>query len=51
MSPETSTRNATIHAAYLSFDNLEELADATSGWEFDWRQLDRGPLKASLLQA
>jgi AraC family ethanolamine operon transcriptional activator len=51
MSPGISTRNATIHAAYLSFDNLEELADATSGWEFDWRQLDRGPLKASLLQA
>jgi len=51
MSPGKSTRNVTIHAAYLSFDSLEELADATSGWEFDWRQLDRGPLEASLLQA
>jgi len=50
MSPGTSTHHATIHAATLGFDCLEELADATSGWEFDWRQLDRGSLKARLLQ-
>jgi len=50
MNPGTSSRNATIHAAYLGCDSLEELAEATSGWEFDWRQLDRGSLKARLLQ-
>jgi AraC-like DNA-binding protein len=50
MSLELSTRSETIHVGRLDCKSLEELADATSGWEFDWRQLDRGPLRANLLQ-
>jgi AraC-like DNA-binding protein len=50
MSLEISTRSETVHAGRLDCKSLEELADATSGWEFDWRQLDRGPLRANLLQ-
>jgi len=50
MSLGLSTRSETIHAGRLDCESLEELADATSGWEFDWRQLDRGPLRANLLQ-
>ena len=50
MKPRASSRNATIHAAYQDCDSLEEFAEATSGWEFDWQQLDRGPFKARLLQ-
>ena len=50
MSPGTSTHNATIHAAYLSCNSFEEFADASSGWELDWRQLDRGPFEAQVMQ-
>ena len=50
MSPGTSTHNATIHAAYLSCNSFEEFADASSGWELDWRQLDRGPFEAQVVQ-
>jgi len=50
MSPGTSNRNATIHAAHQDCDSLEDFADATSGWELDWQQLDRGPFKARVLQ-
>ena len=50
MSPGTSTRNETIYARRLGCESMEELAEATRGWEFGWRQLDRGPLSADLLQ-
>ncbi len=50
MSPGTSTHHATIQAAYMGCNNYEEFVDASSGWELDWRQLDRGPLEARVLQ-
>jgi len=46
----TSTHDAAIHVAHLGCDSLDEFEEATSGWDFDWRQLDRGPLNASVLQ-
>jgi AraC-like DNA-binding protein len=46
----TSTHDAAIHAAQLSCNSFDEFAEATSGWALDWRQLDRGPLSARLLQ-
>jgi AraC-like DNA-binding protein len=46
----TSTHDAAIHVANFGCDSLDEFAEATSGWDFDWRQLDRGPLSARLLQ-
>ena len=45
-----STHDATIHVAHLDCDSFEEFAEATSGWALDWRQLDRGPLRANLKQ-
>ena len=44
------TRDATIQIAHLSCNSFDEFAEATSGWSLDWRQLDRGPLSARLLQ-
>ena len=46
----TSAHDAAIHVAYVSCEGFDELAEATSGWDFNWRQLDRGPLSAQLLQ-
>ena len=46
----TSTHDAAIHVAQLSCNSFGEFAEATSGWALDWRQLDRGPLSARLLQ-
>jgi AraC family ethanolamine operon transcriptional activator len=46
----TSTHDATTHVAHLDCDSFDEFAEATSGWALDWRQLDRGPLRASLTQ-
>ena len=46
----SSTHDATIHVAHLDCESFEEFAEATSGWALDWRQLDRGPLRASLMQ-
>ena len=45
-----STHDATIHVTHLNCNSFGEFAEATSGWDFDWRQLDRGPLSARLLQ-
>ena len=39
-----------IHAAQLRFGSFDDFAEATRGWDLDWRQLDRGRLKADLLQ-
>ena len=38
-----------IHAAQLRFGSFDDFAEATRGWDLDWRQLDRGRLKAELL--
>lgn len=32
------------------FDDFEEFREAAGGWDLDWRQLDRGPLEASLVE-
>jgi len=39
-----------IHAAHFRFGSFDDFAEATSGWDLDWRQLDRGRLRADLLQ-
>ena len=39
-----------IHAAHFRFGSFDDFAEATSGWDLDWRQLDRGRLKADLLR-
>ena len=44
------THDAAIRVAQLSCNSFGEFAEATSGWTLDWRQLDRGPLMARLLQ-
>ena len=46
----TSTHDAAVHVAQLSCNSFGEFEEATSGWALDWRQLDRGPLSARLLQ-
>jgi AraC family ethanolamine operon transcriptional activator len=33
------------------FDDFDRFAAATRGWDFDFRQLDRGPLSAEVFQA
>ena len=38
-----------IHAAQLRFGSFDDFSEATRGWDLDWRQLDRGRLKAELL--
>jgi AraC-like DNA-binding protein len=34
-----------------TFSSLDQLVEATAGWDLDWRQLDRGRLEAALLHA
>lgn len=46
----TSTHDAVISTAHVDCDSFDEFAEATSRWALDWRQLDRGPLKAKLMQ-
>ena len=38
-----------IHAAQLRTGSFDDFAEATGGWDLDWRQLDRGRLDAQLL--
>jgi len=35
--------------AKFHFGSFDQFAEAMAGWDFDWRQLDRGALEASLL--
>ena len=50
MPVETSTHEAPIQVASLSFSSFEHLAEVAGEWDLDWRQLDRGRLKATFLQ-
>ena len=34
-----------------TFSSVDQLVEATAGWDLDWRQLDRGCLEAALLHA
>ena len=53
---EDSLNSATPHietplqVVQHTFSSIDELAEATTGWNLDWRQLDSGRLEASLLQ-
>jgi len=38
------------HSALRHFDDFDRFADATRGWDLDFRQLDRGPLSAEIFQ-
>jgi len=39
-----------IRVVQHTFSSIDQLAEATAGWNLDWRQLDTGPLEATLLQ-
>ena len=41
---------APILLSHGRFGDFEQFSEATRGWDFDFRQLDRGPLDAELLQ-
>ena len=48
--PEPQPESAPILLSGGRFRDFEEFREATRGWDFDFRQLDRGPLEAELLQ-
>ena len=48
--PPETPRTPLIHAAQLQFGSFDGFAEATRGWDLDWRQLDRGRLKANLIR-
>ena len=48
--PPKPPRTPPIHAAQLQFGSFDGFAEATRGWNLDWRQLDRGRLKADLIR-
>ena len=50
MPVETSTHEVPIQVARLAFSSFEHFAEAAGEWNLDWRQLDRGRLKATFLQ-
>ncbi len=50
MERRTSTHSRTILVEHSDCNSYEEFAESTSGWNLDWRQLDRGPFNATVLQ-
>jgi len=48
--PPETPRTPLIQAAQLQFGSFDGFAEATRGWDLDWRQLDRGRLTASLIR-
>jgi len=47
---ESPAESAPILLSHGRFQDFEQFDEATRGWDFDFRQLDRGPLDAELLQ-
>lgn len=45
-----TTNPSPVQSARSCFSAFDQLAEAVSDWDFDWKQLDRGPLEAKLLQ-
>ena len=39
-----------VQSAQFCFSAFDQLAEAVNDWDLDWKQLDRGPLEAKLLQ-
>jgi len=39
-----------VESAQFSFSAFDQFAEAVSDWDLEWKQLDRGPLEAKLLQ-
>ena len=48
--PTAAPNSPPIHAAQLRFGSFDAFAEATRGWDLDWRQLDRGRLNANLIR-
>lgn len=48
--PTAPPSSPPIHAAQLRFSSFGGFAEATRGWDLDWRQLDRGRLNANLIR-